>query len=386
LRADGVTRVALLLPLTGRRATLGQAMLKAAQLALFDIADDRFALVVRDTGGTPTGAQMAARSALEEGAALILGPLFSTSVRALAPVARAQGVNVVTFSNDLSVAGNGIFVMGLAPQAQVDRVVNYAIAQGIRSYAVLAPTSAYGNAVMRAMQQAVQRNGAELARVVSYAPQIGDASTEVRALGEYDRRRQALIAERQRLAGRGDAISKGALKALEGRDTLGAPPFEAVMLPVGGKSLLSLAPLLPFYDVDPGEVRFLGTALWDDPQLGTEPALTGAWFAAPPPELWNNFKERYQSLYGETPPRVASLAYDATALAVVLAGRAQSSGATRLFDSAAVADPSGFAGVDGIFRFKTTGEVERGLAVLEMRRAGFRVLDPPPQKFERLAF
>ena len=383
---DGEIRVALLLPLTGRHARLGEAMLNAAQLALFDIADDRFALVVRDTGGTPRGAQAATGAAVGQGAGLILGPIFSTSVQAMAPEARRAGVNVLTFSNDAAIAGDGVFVMGLDPRSQIDRVVSYGSRRGMRRYAILAPSGAYGNTVMAALRESVARTGGQVVRGASYNPAAGDASAEVRSLAQYDSRRQRLIAEKQRLAGRADAASRQALRGLQGRDTSGPPDYDALMLPVAGKDLLALAPLFPFYDVDPQEVRFLGTALWDDPQLGSEPALVGAWFAAPPPALWGDFKQRYSATYGKIPPRLASLAYDATALAAVLAGRAVASGRPRAFDRGSITQPSGFSGVDGLFRFLPTGRSQRGLAVLEVQRGGSRILDPAPRAFEDLAF
>lgn len=383
---DSEIRVALLLPLTGRHAKLGEAMLNAAQLALFEIADDRFALVVQDTGGTPQGAQAAASAVIGQGAGLILGPIFSTSVQAMSAEARRSGVNVVTFSNNAAIAGDGIFVMGLDPQSQVDRVVSYSSQQGLQRFAILAPSGAYGSTVMSALRESVARSGGQMSRTATYNPALGDASAEVRSLAEYDGRRQRLIAEKQRLAGRSDSASKQALRGLQGRDTYGPPSYDAVMLPVAGKTLLALAPLLPFYDVDPKEVRYLGTALWDDPQLGSEPALVGGWFAAPPPNLWQSFKQRYNSTYGKSPPRLASLAYDATALAAVLAGRAIASGQPRAFDQDSITQPSGFSGVDGIFRFLPSGRSQRGLAVLELQRGGSRVLDPAPASFENLSF
>ena len=374
-------RVALLVPLTGRHARLGEALLNAAQLALFDIADERFALIVRDTGGTPIGAQSAARMAIEEGAGLVLGPLFATSTTAMAAEARAAGVNVVSFSNDRTIAGNGVFAMGLAPGDQVARVVDYANRQGLRRFAALTPSTPYGTAVLQALRESVQRNAAFLSKVVTYSPGNPDSSPEVRSLADFDRRKQALVIERQRLTARGDRVG---LRRLENLDTLGPPDFEAVMLPIGGKSLLAMAPLLPFYDVDPGEVRFLGTALWNDPKLGSEPALVGGWFAAPAPNLWQGFSARYRETFGSAPLRVASLAYDATALAAVLAGRAVTAGRERVFETEEIVDPNGFAGVDGIFRFLPDGSVQRGLAVLEMQRGALRVLDPAPSSFQEL--
>ena len=374
-------RVGVLLPLSGRHQAVGQAMLKAAQLALFDGATEDFSLVVRDTQGTPRGAQLAASEALGEGVSLILGPLFAASVTAVTPEARARGVPVVAFSNDRLVAGDGIYVMGLSPRAQVERVVSYASGQGIARFGMLAPNTPYGNAVIEAMQQAVGRNGAQLSRMVTFTPGAEDLSPQVKSLGQYDQRRAALQAQRNQLKGRSDEASRRALNRLKTFDTLGNPNFEAVMLPSGGKELLALAPLLAFYDIDPGEVRYLGTALWNDPRLGTEPALVGGWFAGPSPRLWDGFKARYAQAYRSSPPRIATLAYDATALAAALARQPASAGR---YSRETLSQPSGFGGVDGIFRFLPSGEVERGLAVLELQRNEIRVIDPAPQSFEQL--
>lgn len=350
LPAAGDIKVALLVPMSGRHAALGQAMVNAAQMAIFDSADERFSLLVRDTGGTPTGAQSALRGALAEGAGLVLGPIFATSTRAIADDARGAGVNVISFSNDRSIAGPGLYVMGLSPGDQVDRVVSYATQQGLRRFAVVAPANAYGQLVIGAMGESARRQGGQVTRTVLFNPATSDASDEVRSIAP----------------------------------AAGAADYDAVMLPMGGKTLLSVAPLLPYYDIDPAAVRFLGTALWDDGSLGTEPALQGGWFAAPPPNLWHNFRERYRSLFGNPPPRLATLAYDSAALASVLAGRAATAGSERVFDAEGLTQASGFSGIDGIFRFLPGGVAQRGLAVLEMQRGSFRVLAPAPRSFQDL--
>ena len=383
---DQPIKVALLLPLSGRHAALGESLLNAAQLALFDVAEDRFSLIVRDTRGTPDGARGAARAALDAGARLVLGPVFATSVSAMAGAARAQGVSVIAFSNDRSVADGGTFVMGLGPQPQIDRLIGYARRQGLVRFAVLTPQSAYGNAVLRALQEAVTRYGGELSRVVSYRAGLSDLTEEVRALADYDARHADLVAQRELLAEREDEASQLALERLEGLDTIGVPDFDAVLLPQGGKRLQTIAPLLAYYDVDPAEVRFLGTAHWDDVRLGTEPALAGGWFTAPPPDLWRSFRDRYKETYDKVPPRIAALAYDATALAAVLTRRALQNGQDPDFGPVVLTQPSGFAGIDGVFRFLPTGEVQRRLAVLELRRDGFQVLDRAPNDFRQIGF
>jgi ABC-type branched-subunit amino acid transport system substrate-binding protein len=378
-------RVALLLPLSGRHAHVGQALLNAAQIALFDIAGDKFTLVVRDTAGTPQGAQAAMRSALMEGVHFVLGPLFATSVAAIAPEVRAAGLTAIAFSNDRSVAGDGVFIMGLAPRPQVYRLIGFARSQGLTRFAVLAPRTPYGDAVVQAIKEATLRNGLELSKVVSYPPDAADLSAEVRLLGDYDARRRALISQRKVLAARPDDASKLALRRLDKLETLGAPDFQAVLLPAGGQRLQAIAPMLAYFDIDPAEVRYLGTSQWENPEISKEPVLTGGWFTAPPPELWANFQVRYKDTYGMPPPRVATLAYDAAALAAVLTRSAYGAGREPDFSLQALTQSSGFAGVDGAFRFLPSGEVERQLAILTVRRGGgFEVLDPAPLGFGQL--
>ncbi len=381
---DEGARVALLLPLSGRHARTGQAMLNAAEVALFDVAGERFSLIVRDTRGTPEGAQEAVSSALSEGVHVVLGPLFATSVGAIAPQVRAAGLSMIAFSNDRSVAGDGVFIMGLAPRPQVYRLVGFARSRGLSRFAVLAPRTPYGDAVVAALREASLRYGAELSKVVSYKPDAADLSPEVRRLADYEARRKALLAQRRALAARGDEASKLALKRFDDLETLGAPDFEAVLLPEGGQRLQAIAPMLAYFDVDPAEIRYLGTSQWEDPAIGNEPVLHGGWFTAPQPDLWKSFGARYERLYGEAPPRIATLAYDATALAAVLTSRAFGAGQEPDFSPRTLTQPSGFSGIDGAFRFLPGGEIERLLAILQVRRGGFDVLDEAPRSFRAL--
>ena len=381
---DSRIRVGLLLPLSGAQARLGQALLNAAQLALFDVAGEGFALVVGDTRGTPAGAITAAQEVLAKGAQLILGPLFATSVEAMAATARTANVNVIAFSNDRLVAGDGVFVVGLGPRPQIKRLIGYAVSQALTRLAVLAPDTPYGVAVLEAARDTAAETGAELTRVVLYKADAADLSPEVRLLADYDARHQELLKQRQLLAARDDDAAILALKRLDGLETLGPPDFQAVILPDGGRRLQAIAPLLAYFDVDPAEIRFLGTALWDDPALGSEPALQRGWFTAPTPVLWTSFRARYKETFGDAPPRLATLSYDTTALAAVLARRALESRQEPEFSQIVITQPSGFAGIDGVFRFLPTGEVERTLAILEMRRDGFKVIDEAPRNFQQL--
>jgi hypothetical protein len=364
--------------LSGPNAALGQAMLEAAQLALFDQKDESLTLLVRDTGDTPDGAVAAARKVLDEGAEIILGPLFSASVSAVAPLARSRGVNVISFSNDISVAGDGVYLLGFLPTAQVERVVALAVGRGHGRFAVLAPDSPYGRSVIASLTRAVSRFGGELTQSATYPPEQPDLAPVVREFVKYEARRAALDEQRKQLEGQLDEVSRQALRRLEGLSSLGEIGFDTLMLPEGGTRLRSLAPLFPYYDIDPKKVRLLGTGLWDEPSLGKEPSLVGGWFASAPLDSTRRFGQRFEATYGSKAPRLASLGYDAVALVAVLAREPRAD----RFGRAALGDAGGFSGYNGIFRFRADGAAERGLAVLEVRANGFREIDPAPKTFQ----
>lgn len=373
--------VAILLPLSGPRGELGKAMLDAAQLAVFEVASKNFILLPYDTKGTPEGAEEAAARAMGRGAKLVLGPLLADSVAAVKPQTAISQVNVVAFSNSKRVAGDGVFILGFAPDQQIDAIVDYAVSQGLSSYGVMAPSNGYGEAVVDALYEASKRRGAVVTRVGYYDPAAADFSEPMRALTDYDQRREALVQQMAALEGKDDDASRQALERLQVLDTVGAAPFDAVVLPDAGQNLRSLAALMEFYDVEQPNVRILGLRAWDEtPEIAAEKAVQGAWFAAPPIEERKKFEERFRAAFNYTPPRLASLAYDAAALAAVLAQSPQSTD----FSATALTDPNGFRGVDGIFRLQPDGNVERTYAIYEVTPDGFKVLREAADSFRPL--
>ena len=249
--ADSV-RVALLVPLSGPASKVGQAMLNAAQLALFQFADDRFELLPHDTGGTVDGALAAAQLAIGDGAKLIIGPLLSASVQAVGPIARAANVPVVGFSSDRNAAGDGVYVMGFLPAAQTERVLGYAISRGLVRFGLLAPDNAYGAAVLQAMQDVTLRQGVQVTRARLYDPNAEDYTDVVREISDFDARKQELERQIAELKQRDDEISKKTLERLEQLQTAGDLPFDALMVADGGKRLQQLAALLPFMKASSG--------------------------------------------------------------------------------------------------------------------------------------
>ena len=378
----GPIKVGLLLPLTGNGANVGTEMLNAAQLALFDLGEDRFQLLPRDTKGTPAEAAEGARRLIAEGAKVILGPLFSPEVAAISPVIQAAGVNALTFTTEWQRAGNGTYVMGLVPAEQVARVLGYAQMRGIQRLGVLAPRTPYGEAVLAAVRDVAQRRNIAIVREERYGTETADMAGAVARLAGSGGSRSALETQKRSLAARTDEASRAALARLQTQEaqSAGASPFDAVFVAEGGDKLRALAPMLAANRITQPQIRVLGTGLLDDPGLATLPALAGAWYAAPAPQGRLDFEARFDTLYHHKPQRLATLAYDATSLAAVLAR----SPATAGFDTASLTNLSGFSGVDGIFRLRTDGLVERGLAVIEAAPGGPRVIDDSPGSFEAL--
>lgn len=348
--AQKVVRVGLLLPLTGRNAELGKALQDAASVSLFDKyarlsvrqQTVRVELLPKDTGDTSEQATRAMNEALADGADFIIGPLFSDATTASAPLARAKNIQVLSLSNNRAQSSAGTYMFGFSPAEQTARVVGYAIQNGKLKIAALVPNSPLGETVLNAAREAAAKQGIKLVAEAKYLPQGAGVDTALNTLVQA-----------------------------------GQPPkFDAILIPEGGAPLDTILRGLAARGVRPNSVKFLGTGIWDDADLLRRVNLDTAWFASSPPALTSQFETRFRSTYQYAPPRIASLAYDAVALAVTLA----TSG--RPFDAGALTNPAGFAGpANGIFRLRANGTVERGLAVMEVQGGGLKVISPPPAGF-----
>jgi branched-chain amino acid transport system substrate-binding protein len=354
----GPVKVALLLPLSGNAAAVGQDMLEAAQIALFDVGRTDMVLLPRDTGGTIEGAAAAARSAIEEGAELILGPLFGNSTSTVAGIAREHDLKVISFSNDAAVAGDNVWVVGFRPEEQVVRVVDFARRQGLTRIGALAPDDAYGARAINGFREAIGGGGAAAGGLGSptHAFYPADEREAARVVREFT----GYVAPPP-----GSIGVSGNTRRLDG-----------LLIADGGSRLRSIAALLAFYDVDTATTRPLGTMLWEsDPRLLFEETLQGGWYASVSPEGERNFQARFERAFGRQPGALAGLAYDATALAAVVAA------SDRSFPRDLLIDPSGFVGRAGIFRLRGDGTTEHGLAVLEIDNGTARVVEPAPSSF-----
>ena len=362
-------RVAILLPLSGARAELGQAMLHGAQLA-FE-GPGASSLDPKDTGGTPEGAAAAARSAIGDGAGLILGPLTSAETAAVAPIARSANVAVLAFTNDPAQAQPGVWTLGITPGQQVRRLVAAASGQGKSQIAAMLPESDFGHAMGQALLQATASEGLPSPNVRYYGRGMPAINAAARDVSGYATRRGPIDAQIREARALGTPEGRRQAQDLA-KTGIAAPSFSALLLAdTGGEALSEIAAVLPYYDVDRSAVKIMGPALWASPSSGSG-QFPGAWYAAPDPVARGNFEQSFAAKFGSPPPPVADLAYDAASIARVLGGHGG-------YSVGALTQPAGFVGADGWFALLSDGQVRRALAVFAIERGGPQMVEPAPQ-------
>lgn len=325
-------RVALLVPMSGPNAPVGQAIANATTMALLDTNADNVRITTYDTA---LGAGLAANKAILDGNRLILGPLLADEVVAVASVARPAKVPMITYSNDANVADRDVFVLGQVPAQAITRVVGYAQEKGVKSIGAIIPTGAYGQRVSTALMVAARSRGITVTSVESYDRSNTSVSSAVRRV-----------------------LTKG--------------PVGALLIGDSGRIALMAAPAA-------NGTRLLGTELWNgDAAIAKSPAMRGAWFAAVSDKRFGQFEQSYRTRFGAAPSRLATLGYDSVLLTLNVA-RTWKPGT--LFPTAKLYARDGFIGLDGVFRFDPNGVAERAMEVREVGAGTFVTASPAPAKF-----
>ncbi len=336
---SGRVRIGLILPLsaTGPVGSAANAIRNAADLAIAEFDNPDVTLLVKDDRGDPAVAREMTQQALAEGAELILGPFTAAAVQQASALTRAAGRPMIAFSSDTSVAQPGVYLMSFAPQTDVARIMGFAASRGKRQVAALLPEGAFGNVIAAEFQQQVAALRLSQGPLERYQP--GRAAEAAKALAGQIGASDALL-----VTDLNDAMPRTA-------DALGASGIRGVQL--------------------------LGTGVWNDLSVLQKPAVQGGWFAAPDASGFNSFAERYRKRFSANPTRMATIGYDCVALVAALV---KTQGSNR-FAAQTLTNASGFAGQDGVFRFRADGTNERGLAVLEVRNRSAQIISPAPKGF-----
>jgi ABC-type branched-subunit amino acid transport system substrate-binding protein len=349
--------VAMMVPYGSGEAAndqLAENLVNAANMATRDLQGAVIDLRIYQTGADPVRAATEAERAINEGAQIIIGPLFSSATSAVAAVARLEGVNVLSFSNNSAIAGGNVYIMGVTFEDVATRLYGHAVRNGMYNVGVVYPEGVEGEAGLTAASNAARNVGASLTAVTSYPLNmegLSEAAPEI-----------------------ADTIKGAGVQALLFTDTpTRGLPFIAAALGSEGVTRLN--------------TQFLGLTRWDSStDLLLQPSLQDGLFAVPDPALTAQFNERYLNAYGTEPHNLAAIAYDAVAAVGALIRSSAAEGATDTFSAERLTNPAGFIGVNGVFRFRADGQNERGLAILKVDTGTAVVVNPAPRNFGGYGF
>lgn len=338
MRGREIVRVGLLLPFSLRPQDAA-SLYNAAELALFELGNQNTLLIPRDAGSTEASANAAAQALIADGADIIVGPVVREGVTGAGQAAASRNIPVIGFSSDRMVGGNGVYLLSFQPEDEVLRLVSYAASQNIRTIALLAPANDYGRRIESAVRAEAQANGVTIVTTQLYNRTDAEAAAAARALASGARPQGIIIAD-------------------------------------SGAPLRAIGTALVQAGVDTRQTRLMGTSVWAG-EAEREPSLAGGWYVAPDPAARVEFENRYRTAFGEAPMRLASLGYDAVALAALLSRDRGVNGISR----SSIENREGFAGSDGLFRFSANGAIERGLAIMQVGQSTNTVLDAAPRRF-----
>ena len=376
---EGIFRVGMLLPLSGKAAKQGQGLKNAAMIAMDDVKNPRLILQFYDTKSTPEGARTAVQNALRQRVRLIIGPLSSDEVQAISEETVYNRIPVIAFSTSKDVLQPTVYTLGLLIDEQVNRIISYAVAQGRRRFALLLPDSSTGIAVAKAAIASAAQNRVELTKIAFYPPDTLNFAEIVKQLTDYATRSAALNRKKATLsdlATQGDISAQRQLKQMKTTNSMGDPGFDAILIPEYGSKLKSIISMFGYYDVYAPEVKFLGTSIWEGSSLNKESMIINSWYPTLSRYQSAYFSNKYSNLFGERPNSLYSFAYDAVALASALSGYQDSNDL-----NLAITNPDGYIGINGTFRLFANGNNQHSLDIMEIRPDGDAVVDTAPKRF-----
>ena len=347
-------KIGVLLPLTGKHSYIGQSLLDTLQMVVYENKNIDSQLIIKDTKANPSLAKKATKELVEQEVDVILGPFFSSSTNKSMKIAKYKNIPLISFSSDRKEKGEGIYLMGFEPEKQIIDITNYTIKKNYKRFATLLPNSKYGRRVLNTYRNTLSRNKLLLNKVELYDANTNDFEKNIQNLVGLDKNPQIEIDE------------ETGENPLEDFD----PGFDVLLLIENGNELRQISALLTYYGVDFKKVKLIGTGEWYIDNIGAEPGLIGAWFVAPSPKLWKNFKKKFYKFYNYEPIRLSSLAHDS--LTAVFAIVDKNDGFYEL-NYEDLESSYGFTGIDGDFKFLSNGTVERKLSILEIKQNSFRI-------------
>ena len=347
-------KIGVLLPLTGKHSYIGQSLLDTMQMLIYENKKIDSELIIKDTKANPSLAKKATKELVEQNVDVILGPFFSSSLNKSLKIAKYKNVPLISFSSDRNEKEKGVYLMGFEPEQQISDITEYTIRKNYKRFAALLPNSKYGKRVLNTYRKVLNKNKFLLNKVELYDLDTNDFEKNIQKLVGLDKNPQL---EKDEETGE---------NPIEDFD----PGFDVLLLIETGNKLRETVALLTYYGVDFKKVKLIGTGEWYIDNIGSEPGLIGAWFVAPNPKLWQNFKKKFYKFYNYEPIRLSSLAHDSLTSVFSIINKNDKFYELNYMD---FQNSYGFTGIDGDFKFLSDGTVERKLSILEIKQNSFKV-------------
>ena len=348
-----IINIGLMLPLTGPHYSIGQSLLNASQLALYTSKNSNINFIVKDVGETKNLTK-SFYELVNDDVELIVGPVFSEKLKVLNPMSRDENVKLISFSNNIDITSKNLSAFGLSPEDEIEKLFRYCDSKNLKRIKVILPENIYGNKIKDKILNLKKLDLNIDSKFFYYDPKNPDFYEVSKRVANYETRKENLKNEISRLSEFTDEISKAKIKKLKKLDTYGELNFDALLIIVNKfDELISFSSVLPYYDVDPKKIQYLGTSTWNKTAILKEPSLNGGIFTDIDQDSLEKFINHYEKYFKEKPHELAAFAFDIIGLIAKL--QSKDGSLTKLKTIETVS----YSGVTGKFRLLNSGRTSR---------------------------
>lgn len=375
-----VHRMAVMLPLTGDAAPTGRAIRTSIEAAVLQNAPQNLSVAFYDTAENLSAT---INEVITTNPAVVVGPVFASDARALRD-AKPDSLPVLSFTSDAQSLGNGVMTLALMPTNSTEAIVKEMSSDGVQGFIIIAPDTQSGHLMAGTAVASAEMYNLPLAGIFFYTENDTNSIKDTAIAASMNNARTAAnnraravlsdILTQERLTALEKSSLNIQLERLSKTETLGKLPYNAILFLGNGDDTESMASFLRYYGVGAREASFYGTALWEGSDIINDFTMSGAKYAVLP-DASQSFSNLYERISGTQPGRLAGFGYDAANMAMGMIYSPKS-------DAAYLLDPSGYAGVEGLYRLEPTGENERALQIVQLAGDGTtQIVRPAAENF-----
>ncbi len=362
-------KIGVMLPLSGEHSEIGNLILNAIEMAIFQTEENKLELHIKDTEAKSDKAKKVLSELIDEGVKVVVGPLFSKSLAAIQSQVASNNINILALTNNINLRNKGIWIFGVDPQAQTEKVLQYALEKGSKNIAALLPQNAYGLLLFDTITSFTQENLMKIEKIEFYNFSVESQRNTAQKISEGFEEYKIYL----------DKIKEQDNEEEKDNEVFFMEkPFDSVFIAAAGQNLTVLSSQLQYNNVDPKLVQYLGISSWEDSSILNEPALEGGVFVTTSEMYQKKIKLIYKSSFSKEMPKVAMIAYDI----VALLGSLNNLGSN--FNIYDLVNDEGYIGLRGLFRLKKNGAVERAFQLKKIKNKKFTILKKANSQFTGL--